>query len=90
MGWIMHDAPGIGNGPCEKDCKHKDCEATRQDAEAKCRWCGKPIGYGVRFYMDRAPTKSGWSYMHFVCALLKDDRDRKSQQKKNALATLNE
>lgn len=46
--------PGTEAGPCEGDCQHTDCAATREMAEAECVWCDEPIGYGVRFYeVDR-------------------------------------
>ncbi|RJX17704.1 MAG: hypothetical protein C4570_07825 [Ammonifex sp.] len=43
--------PGTEYGPCEKPCKHRDCNLTKQMAETPCGLCGKPIGYGTRFYM---------------------------------------
>jgi hypothetical protein len=84
MGWIMHSKPGTDDGPCASACKHKDCQATREDAAAKCRWCGNPIGYESKFYMDKAPTASGWSYIHFLCAL-----KRAETINKNVLTGLN-
>jgi hypothetical protein len=42
--------PGTEFGPCIEPCKHRDCLASRQMAEAICPECKKPIGYGVGFY----------------------------------------
>lgn len=43
-------APGTELGPCEKQCTHRDCAATREDAGRRCDRCGKPIGYEIRYY----------------------------------------
>lgn len=45
--------PGSKLGPCKAACKHRDCGQTREDAGAACRFCAKPIGYGVGFYRSR-------------------------------------
>ena len=68
MGWIMYDSPGTrnGNGPCKKACKHADCQQTRLDVGAPCRYCGKPIGYGNKFYIEE-DENSRHSFSHFVC-----------------------
>ena len=44
--------PGTKGGPCETECKHRDCAMTREDAAKVCRRCGKAIGYETRFYND--------------------------------------
>lgn len=49
--------PGTKYGPCAKPCQHRDCAATRADAERICHWCEKPIGYDTAHYRtDRGPT----------------------------------
>jgi hypothetical protein len=45
--------PGSKVGPCKTQCKHRDCQQTKAEAAAACRFCGKPIGYGVGFYRSR-------------------------------------
>lgn len=42
--------PGTQYGPCEVDCKHIDCAATRKQAETDCAKCALVIGYETRFY----------------------------------------
>lgn len=42
--------PGSEVGPCEGECKHKDCAETRSMAGAICPICDKPVGYETRFY----------------------------------------
>lgn len=88
MGWIMNAAPGSESGPCTEACKHTDCAAIRAEAQARCRFCGEPIGFDTKFYRDPAPTKSGFSFIHFVCAL--KDANAKRTLKDRALAALNE
>lgn len=62
-------APGTKLGPCDKDCKHRDCARNRQDAKEVCRFCRKAIGFGVRYYTDpEAPTPT--ALVHAAC--LKD------------------
>lgn len=38
-------APGTKFGPCENDCPHEDCAASRGDAAQICAGCGLEIGY---------------------------------------------
>jgi hypothetical protein len=45
--------PGSKIGPCVKLCKHNDCNRTKTDSQMPCRFCGKEIGYGVRFVRAR-------------------------------------
>lgn len=45
--------PGTKLGPCAPSCKHRDCAQTREDARSVCRFCQKPIGYGVGFLRAR-------------------------------------
>ena len=42
--------PGSDFGPCEEGCSHTDCAETRTMAAGLCAYCGKPIGYQVRYY----------------------------------------
>lgn len=44
-------APGTEYGPCEGECQHTDCAATRSTATAECIHCDEPIGYDTRFYL---------------------------------------
>jgi len=53
--------PGSDFGPCATACAHTDCAVTRRTAEEACRYCGKPIGYGVRIYRD------GIGHAHAIC-----------------------
>lgn len=46
-------APGTKVGPCKGKCSHRDCAKTKDDASAECRFCAKPIGYGVGFFRSR-------------------------------------
>lgn len=56
-----HPRPGAEWGPCsDAGCKHRDCAATRADAETMCARCREPIGYGVAFYrIDVTPSERG-------------------------------
>lgn len=42
-------APGSELGPCEWDCTHKNCVASRTCAAALCEACSKKIGYEMPF-----------------------------------------
>lgn len=44
--------PGSKLGPCKR-CEHIDCRESRAMAAADCRFCQKPIGYGVRYVAAR-------------------------------------
>lgn len=57
-------SPGTTFGPCETQCKHTDCEATREMALSVCRLCEKPIGYETQFYSD--PMNRG-GFVHAEC-----------------------
>lgn len=59
--------PGTEYGPCERVCAHSDCAAVRKMAEAICRICKVPIGYGIRFYGERTHPEGGTMYAHAVC-----------------------
>ena len=84
MGWIMYDPPGTrnGNGPCKKACKHTDCAQTRKDVAEPCRYCGKPIGYGNKFYLEEVEEdgKGRYLFSHFVCL----HREAENRWKANA------
>jgi hypothetical protein len=41
--------PGTELGPCKDVCDHRDCTASRRQANTICRKCGEPIGYDSRF-----------------------------------------
>jgi len=56
--------PGTEFGPCPEPCHHTDCAQLRKTTEAICRFCDKPIGYAVRFYVDPDNEKS---YVHALC-----------------------
>lgn len=63
-------APGTEAGPCSAKCAHRDCAATRTMATTKCQRCGKPIGYGRRFYsvgVDSSPYAEGFELAHAEC-----------------------
>lgn len=42
--------PGTQYGPCQDDCAHTDCAATRRQAEQQCPHCGELINYERGFY----------------------------------------
>lgn len=42
--------PGTKFGPCENQCKHKDCAVIRLMADTLCSVCLETIGYDKRFY----------------------------------------
>lgn len=54
--------PGTEYGPCEGECEHVDCKATRLMAAAVCHFCEETIGYDRRFYRDE-----GGALVHAVC-----------------------
>ena len=43
-------SPGTAFGPCEKECKHLDCQMTKSMANSTCHYCSCSIGYENRFY----------------------------------------
>lgn len=45
MSWSVIQKPGSEFGPCEDECEHLDCKASRDMAETICRFCDEPIGY---------------------------------------------
>ena len=53
-----HDEHGA---VCEDECCHVDCAKARGMAAGLCAYCGKPIGFGVRFYAE------GKSLTHADC-----------------------
>ena len=55
-------APGTKVGPCKAKCSHRDCAGTRADAAFVCRFCQKPIGYGVGFYRARLSGELAHSF----------------------------
>ncbi len=57
--------PGTDFGPCETDCKHRDCQQTRDMATKSCGICSEPIGYDRRFYRDNETTPP--KYHHALC-----------------------
>ena len=63
--------PGTEYGPCKQPysspCGHSDCAAVRKMAEATCRICNVPIGYGLRFYGEQTHPEGGSMYVHAVC-----------------------
>jgi hypothetical protein len=83
MGWYMIDPPGTrnGNGPCKKACKHADCVQTRKDVAAPCRYCGKPIGYGNKYYLED-DEKGGYLRSHFVCLHVEAEKQWKAHAAK--------
>lgn len=56
--------PGTKLGPCKTGCKHRDCAQTKADAALACRFCQKPIGYGVGFIRARLTG----ALAHELCA----------------------
>jgi hypothetical protein len=51
--------PGTQYGPCDASasCGHADCAETVRESMAVCTICGRPIGYGTRFYQVREPDE---------------------------------
>jgi len=64
MGWGIFAKPGSKYGPCKKDCHHRDCKSTKEDAAKICRICGKPIGFETKFYSD---NKTPDGLVHALC-----------------------
>lgn len=64
----MLSSPGTEYGPCENDCDHRDCAATRTMAATVCRICKVQIGYDRRFYSEGDPAKMvRRGLVHAVC-----------------------
>ena len=63
--------PGSEFGPCIDPCNHRDCEASRTQAASIWAYCGRPIGYGVRYYADEP---GGWC--HAVCLEVEYERSK--------------
>jgi hypothetical protein len=57
MGANVLSKPGSINGPCESQCNHVECKATREQAQSLCRFCGQPIGYETYFHRDPGDAK---------------------------------
>lgn len=55
--------PGAKYGPCQDECKHRDCKNSRETSEQPCEVCGEPIGYDKSFYQAENWTK----LTHAVC-----------------------
>jgi hypothetical protein len=68
-------APGSTYGPCQPTCEHIDCAETRKMADAACRFCGRTIGFDVRFYSD-PESMTGRGLVHARC--LEDDVEKKA------------
>lgn len=51
MAAISNPEPGSQYGPCDGECKHIDCSATRADARRSCTVCMYPIGYNRMWWM---------------------------------------
>jgi len=45
-------SPGTKYGHCIDKCNHFDCNYARKHAASFCYFCGKPIGYDVKYYID--------------------------------------
>lgn len=52
MVYITLPMPGTEYGPCATACRHRDCEATRQQARQKCELCGLELGYEIPLASD--------------------------------------
>ncbi len=48
----MISKPGTKYGPCEGECEHTDCAASREMVAGACAICDKPIGYESQFFCD--------------------------------------
>lgn len=73
-------APGTEYGPCADACAHRDCASTRKQAESACRFCDRPIGYEVRFYVDpEHEEQPGRRYVHARCLEEIIEQKRRSQ-----------
>ena len=57
--------PGTEYGPCEDECSHRDCKASRATADDKCIFCKEPIGYDTSFY-----DEDDGKHSHALCAHL--------------------
>lgn len=58
--------PGSDYGPCERECGHRDCQATRELAAEVCRICKITIGYETRFYREQNHPEGG-KLVHGLC-----------------------
>jgi hypothetical protein len=77
MGWETIAGPGTEFGPCQDDCQHTDCAATREMATSKCTICGEPIDYETKFYQEE-PGK----YAHALCVWEREEQ-RQARLKEN-------
>ncbi len=59
--------PGSKFGPCSVPCVHRDCEASREAAEAVCPGCRKQIGYEKKFTTDEGGA--AWHLPCYVAAI---------------------
>jgi hypothetical protein len=80
--------PGTKHGPCQDLCQHLDCALVRADAERLCTYCGKRIGFEVRFYDATVPgvradmTPQPRLLAHALC--LEVEAERQSERRKKS------
>lgn len=67
MAWSIIAAPGMKGGPCKGKCAHRDCAASRAEAEKVCPGCEKLIGFDVAFCVVRDKADLPWTW-HRLCA----------------------
>jgi len=73
MAYMILPKPGSKYGPCEENCSHRDCKATREDAAKICRICREPIGYKTAFYKDSQTTDG---LVHASCLMNEIEKGR--------------
>lgn len=62
MAYIILSEPGTKYGPCKEPCAHKDCAATRKEAESICSLCSQPLGYQRKITRDNE-----YGEVHMMC-----------------------
>jgi len=89
MAFSMIPAPGTKLGPCKSMCQHRDCAASRQEAEKVCPGCEKIIGYETPMTILRDKADLPWVW-HNLCAELAEESRQKAfrQDKKKRLKEL--
>lgn len=71
--------PGGEHGPCVvRTCGHRDCDAVRAIADARCPHCGEPIGYDRRFYAGPAGGEATQAE-HALCLEQKIEAEQKAR-----------
>jgi hypothetical protein len=72
MAYTVLANPGSQHGPCKDECKHIDCNKTKQLALTLCPLCDEPLGYDRPLTNDPDTQNLG----HFSCVEESIEKER--------------